>query len=76
MKSITSKISIITLILAAMTFTFVLGTASSKARGDDEAFQNCVAQISTDLFNTSLYPKNIYAVGVGDAVHQIISCAK
>ena len=45
MKSITSKLSIIILSLAAMAFTFVLGTTSSKAVSDEAAFAQCVADI-------------------------------
>ena len=43
MKSITSKLSVIILSLAAMAFTFVLGTTSSKAISDETAFAQCVA---------------------------------
>jgi len=45
MKSITSKISVITLSLLACTFTFILGTTSSKAVGDGNSFEQCVAGI-------------------------------
>jgi len=38
-----SKISIIVLSLMAMTLTFVLGTASSKAVSDETSFQQCVS---------------------------------
>ena len=43
MKSITSKLSIIILSLAAMAFTFVLGSTSSKAVSDETGFAQCVA---------------------------------
>ncbi|HAG72093.1 MAG TPA: hypothetical protein DCL66_07790 [Gammaproteobacteria bacterium] len=45
MKSITSKISVITLSLLACTFTFVLGTTSSKAVGDGNSFEQCVGRL-------------------------------
>ena len=82
MKSITSKLSIITLSLAAMTFTFVLGTASSKAVGDDNSFQQCIARVTqTAEKNEQEYNIDGWEVGRedilanSDAIRQIISCA-
>ena len=45
MKSITSKISVITLALLACTFTFVLGTTSSKAVGHGNLLAQAVVHI-------------------------------
>jgi hypothetical protein len=86
MKSITSKISIITLTLAAMAFTFVLGTTSSKAVGDDNSFQQCIAQVNPNVASGSQPGDSglddgwvaTNTTGVESntyAIKQIISCA-
>ena len=83
MKSITSKLSIIILSLLAMAFTFVLGTTSSKAVGDDNSFQQCIAQVTAPMNNNEA-DDNIGGLEVAqlaktdrnsDAIRQIISCA-
>ena len=86
MTSITSKLSIITLSLAAMTFTFVLGTASSKAVGDDNSFQQCIARVNPTVASgsqpgdSSIDDGWVAANTTGvesntEAIRQIISCA-
>ena len=73
MKSIMSKVSIIMLSLAAMAFTFVLGTTSSKAVSDETSFQQCIAQVemppNPDSRVAGSYMKNAFAI------RYIISCA-
>ena len=76
-----SKISIIVLSLMAMTFTFVLGTASSKAVSDETSFQQCIAQVTPppDSGGTSTSRGVQVQIWDGnassDAIRQIISCA-
>ena len=79
MKSITSKLSIIILSLAAMAFTFVLGTTSSKAVSDETAFAQCVADIiygdfTLQAINTS--NGSLAAQEALQAVYSIKECAR
>ena len=71
MKSITSKLSMITLALAAMTFAFALGTISSKAGSDEVSFRHCMDGIQL------VYPFRDKG-GAGrnfDAIQAILQCA-
>ena len=79
MKSITSKLNVIILSLAAMAFTFVLGTTSSKAISDETAFAQCVA----DIIHGDFTPQDINAAygslaaqANSQAVISIIQCAR
>jgi|SaaInlStandDraft_1057018.scaffolds.fasta_scaffold123432_1 hypothetical protein len=71
MTSIPSKLSMITLALAAMTFAFALGTISSKAVSDEASFGDCVSGIMLP------YPFRDKG-GAGrnfDAIQAILQCA-
>ena len=76
-----SKISIIVLSLMAMTFTFVLGTTSSKAVSDETSFQQCIAHVTPPQEKKVLVAHNdwanepVNANENSDAIRQIISCA-
>lgn len=76
MKTIMTKTSIIMLSLLASTFTFVLGTTSSKAVSDETSFQQCIAQVTAPSaeegqmgFSTVVIVQN------KEAITQMISCA-
>jgi hypothetical protein len=79
MKSITSKLSIIILSLAAMAFTFVLGSTSSKALSDETAFAQCVAEIILGDFTPQDLGEtygSLAAQANSQAVLSIIQCAR
>ena len=76
MKSITSKISVITLSLLVSTFTFVLGTTSSNAVGDGNSFEQCVGGINPyPTGNITSMADEFVLQDIAGRVNDIIACA-
>ena len=74
-----SKISIIVLSLMAMTFTFVLGTASSKAAGDvDNVLLRCLSSLPVLGHPEVLALVNVAnnQIRLINNYNSIVSCAK
>ena len=79
MNSIISKLSIIILSLAAMAFTFVLGSTSSKALSDETAAMQCIARVAKPLPMGPLpsgLPTQRSVMNNYNAIAAIIDCAE